>query len=321
MYEQDIELARLLLERLTELDKRAESLHAELDETRKELQNIATVRDERAQYMDILSRAARLLERPDLEVESPQSSELESRETELLAHIDELHREALVYRELSSELSQRAPHLLSAAQGDAVPAEALALAAAAEAAADEPAPALEQEAVQAPEEDAAESPFGAGMSADDDPALILGRFNINNLKTKESFTFGRGAAYVVDGTSVLERVPHYDTHFRAMKETAARDELIRDIDVLSRELSGSFHVVFSSWHQPAIATSHDVGVEYGTGEGEGTKLAGNRRLRELASELGGQERSVCVVTGDTALADSLRGPGVHIISLGEFFKT
>jgi len=321
MYEQDIELARLLLERLTELDKRAESLHAELDDTRKELQNIATVRDERAQYMDILSRAARLLERPDLEVESPQTSELENRETELIAHIDELHREALTYRELSSELSQRAPHLLSAAKGDAAPAAAPALAAAAEAPADEPAPVQEPAAEPAPEEGGSESPFGAGMSADDDPTLILNRFNINNLKTKESFTFGRGAAYLVDGTSVLERVPHYDTHFRAMKDTAARDELIRDIDALSRELSGAFHVVFSSWHQPAIATSHDVGVEYGTGEGEGTKLAGDRKLRELAIELGGQDRSLCIVTGDSTLADSLRGPGVHIISLGEFFKT
>lgn len=322
MYEQDIQIAKLLFDRLTEIDQRAEALHTELDGTRNELQRIAEVRDERAQYLDILSRAARLLERADLEVESPQTDDLEAREADLLERIDEISREAQVYRELINELSSRAPQLVEAAgvQEQQPPAAADMTASTVPATFDA---ALGAEPLEAAAEEGEPDshPFPESAGAELDQDAVLGRFNLSNLKAKESFTIGRGAAYLIDATSVLERVPHYDSYFRAMKESAARDELVRDIDMLSCELSGNFHIVFNAWHQPGCAYGNNVLVEYATGENEGTKPAGDRRIRELVSSMSGKEHSLCIVTGDSDLADELRSPGVHIISLGEFFRT
>jgi hypothetical protein len=326
MYEQDIELAKLLLSRLTELDTEVEQHEAELRGVRHELQQIAAVRDERSQYMDILSRAARLLERADLQVDMPTTHDHEARETELVQQIDDINREAQIYRDLIHELAQRAPALVAAAGGEAhvaveeadpaAPADEPELEVApdvidTEAHVDEPQPAEQG--------DPGDHPFP--LESDADPAMALSRFNVNTLKTKETFAFGRGAAYLVDATSVMDRVPHYDTHSRAVREPQVRDELLRDIDLLTSELSGTFYVVFSSWHQPAVQLSNAVVAAYGTGEDEGSKPAGDRRLRELAVELGGMERSVCIVTGDTTLAEELRAPGKHIISLGDFFHT
>ena len=150
------------------------------------------------------------------------------------------------------------------------------------------------------------------------PERTLSRFNLDHLKKKEAFTFGRGAAYVVDGESVLDRLPYYDYSLRGVLEAQTRDELARDIDVLSTELHGKFHIVYSSAHKPSIQLGEHVSLD--CADGEGGKEAGDEHVRALVSDLIAKHTCVCVITGDVALADSVRGQSIHILQLHDFFR-
>jgi hypothetical protein len=368
MYEQDIELTRLLLTKLTELDARGESLRAEISQCQTELDSSQSVRSEREQYLDVLTRAAQLLDRADLEVESPQLSELEQRMEELKGRLGALDEEVQQYRTLVDELRERAPGLLEAATGDSAPAEPAAL----EAVDDEefepeeePGGNYEGYATTDPEPEAEEeAPFAEAAAAGDEageaaePAVLeiapaaavefaasavaveaLGEeqpataavagyepetaldqlFDIKDLKVKEAFAYGLGAAYIVDATSVLDRVPNYDQHFRALQADQVRDELVRDLDRLSREISGDFYVVFDAAHHATVSTGTHVFVEYV--EGNGSKDATNERISELVAQMNEQERIACVVTGDSGLAEDVADDNVYVIPLGNFFNT
>ena len=150
------------------------------------------------------------------------------------------------------------------------------------------------------------------------PERTLSRFNLDHLKKKEAFTFGRGAAYIVDGDSVLDRLPYYDFSLRGVLENQTRDELARDIDVLSTELHGSFHIVYGSQYNSSINLGDDVSLN--CADGEGGKEAADDHVRLLVSELIAKHTCVCVITGDVALADSVRGQSIHILQLHDFFR-
>jgi len=368
MYEQDIELTRLLLNKLTELDAQGESLRAEIYQCQAELDSSQSVRSEREQYLDVLARAAQLLDRTDLEVDSPQLSELEQRMADLQGRLGGLDEEVRQYRTLVDELRERAPGLLEAATGDsAPPAEPAALAAvddeefepeeepggdyeaystsdtepaeeeapfaeaavagdeAGEAAEPavmeiEPAAAVEFAASAVAVEPRGEEQPETAAAASYEPETALDQlFDIKDLKVKEAFAYGLGAAYIVDATSVLDRVPNYDQHFRALQADQVRDELIRDLDRLSREISGDFYVVFDAAHRATVSTGTHVFVEYV--EGNGSKDAANERITELVAQMNEQERIACVVTGDSGLAEDVADDNVYVIPLGNFFNT
>lgn len=392
MHEKDLELAKLLLGKLSALEAQQARLSADLSRAQDELERQWQMRDERAKYLDILSRAAELLNRADLREELPETTDLEQQVTRLEDELSQLSQEAAQHRELVESLNERAPQLVSAArsgypppldaaaaEGDAAigeepamdevaeppglelvdaaglepdgvePAPTTAVTdevpagpeepepaepARADDAAEAPAPATENEAA-APEQTAngTESETLPGAPATDgdgeedtaldhgiDPEISLSRFNLSNLKRREAFTHGRGAAYIIDASSVLERVPNYDHYVRGIELEEAREELIRDFDILGRELSGSFHLVFSAWFQYATRHGNNVSVEFSTGPDEGTKDASDRRLRELVFEMTAKLRPVCVITGDRELLESVRGQGIHPILLGEFFR-
>jgi len=343
MYEQDIELAKLLLEKLTNLAQRGDKVRAELLAAQQELDQSSEIRDQRSSYTDILSRAAALLDRPDLQVESPETSELEQRVQALNEQLQEVDREAQQYRGLIGELEQRAPDLVSVASERAEPAPGSATT---ETAAMEPEPladAPESFPDEPPhdmgtpehsaEEQAENPPVATAVATEEPPAAtdeepatatdadssIEALFSLESLKAEQA-EFGRNAAIVIDATSVIERVPLYDRNLQGMDELTARDRLIRNVDRLSQELSGSFYLVFSSWHQPLVTYGNNVSNTFATGTGEGTKDGANRRLRQVVSDLREQQRRVCVVTGDRDLAESLSPDGVRIVGLGSFFN-
>jgi len=320
MYEQDIQLARLLLTKLDEMTSRQETLIADLKEAQGKLIESEKVREERSSYEDVLAQAAELLERPDLKRESPQTTDLQEKVETMKLELSELEGVMEKHNELVTQLNNRAPNLVSVARAEIDGTEP---------------PAIVEEEVE--EEPAAEEPV-AEVPADDEPAEDVVEeeaepaaedaeqeneldkvFTLKDLKSKETYTFGRGASYVIDATSVLDRVPHYDLHFRAMSESEARDELIGDVDRLSRELSGDFFLVFNSWHQPQVDFSNKVEIRNVFGEDEGIKNAANELIRELAGEMVAREKVVCVVTGDADLTSAVSGQGVHAISLSDFF--
>jgi hypothetical protein len=368
MHEKDIELAKLLLSKLHELEGRRAKADAELARVESELEGVRKLREERSQYLEILARAAQLLNREDLKEELPETSALEDDAEKLLGELDEIRQTAAQYEELVQGLRERAPHLLESANAEAPQASVAEVEATAVNGGDEPVaeppsatadslepvedeehvpllePATAEDIVTAAEDAVADAPAetmelaetmvedldaeaNAAVSDEEvesassaDTEISLKRFNVSNLKRREAFTHGRGAAYIIDATSVLERVPNYDHYVRGIEPELARDELIRDFDVLTRELSGTFHLIFNAWFQYAATHGNTLTVEFGTGPGEGTKEASDRRLRELVFEMTAKLRPVCIVTGDSTLADSVRGQGIHIIPLGEFFR-
>jgi hypothetical protein len=397
VHEKDIELAKLLLGKLNDLVSRQAQLSADLSQAQDELETQWQMREERGKYLDILSRAADLLNRTDLREELPETTQLEQQVTQLESALEAVTQEVAQHRELVDGLSERAPGLIALARGEDAPGVGAEIEAAdgagdsgdapeAHDAADEPAaPAMPEdetgadattsaELADVPEEVGPDTPPSAGadheaegeageslagepdampapapvdepeaqaageeqaQAADEageadapvthtdhgiDPEISLGRFNLANLKRREAFTHGRGAAYIIDAASVLERVPNYDHYVRGIELEQTREELIRDFDILGRELSGTFHLVFSQWFQYTTQHGNNLTVEFSTGPNEGTKEASDRRLRELVFEMTAKLRPVCVITGDRELLESVRGQGIHPILLGEFFR-
>lgn len=352
MYEQDIELTRLLLDKLQELDTQGEQLRSSIQQYQTELAETRQVREERESYLDVLSRAAQLLERVDLEVESPQISDLDQQIQELRLQLEGIDQEVLQYRKLVDELRERAPKLLEAATGQFAGASTdfsvehsdADYAEQEEGVAEEPPfdqSAPEADLAPADEDDESEPHWSgdeeptpaeeaAGAHPADEvqvashakfnrPTELDQLFDLKDLKVKEAFTFGLGAAYIVDATSVLDRVPHYDRHFLALHENEIRDALLSDLERLSREISGDFHVIFTTEHESAAIIGSHVKIE--AAGGDGTKGQADTRIVQLVAEITGQERTACVVTGDAVLAENVSGDGVYVIPLGNFFKT
>ena len=430
MYEQDVKLARMLVEKIKALRSEEDSVKHDLDQARQELSRVEQIREERDAYLAILSEAADLLDSKDLVVDNPDTTEQKEQVDNLEFKLEELDEESQKYSRLIDALREKAPQLFESVNEDdpdAAPelseeareasseetvasaevADAVAepveqdedeeeageeVAEAGEAPAEESAPEEEpavevnagedqsedqqeedddesaedeqpepetlevhvssnghagdaehvngngaHEAVAIDEDDSDDMPAAADEDEDqpapgeatqveatvvkvavESPERTLSRFNLDHLKKKEAFTFGRGAAYIVDGDSVLDRLPYYDYSLRGVLEAQTRDELARDIDVLSTELHGKFHIVYSSQYNPSIQLGEHVSLS--CANGEGGKEAADDHIRELVSELIAKHTCVCVITGDVALADSVRGQSIHILQLHDFFR-
>jgi hypothetical protein len=333
MFEQDIQLARLLLEKCQASRLRRDDLQANLVQQETELDQQLSLRREREGYADLMAKAAALLDRPDLEVRAPDTTELEVRVLELREEVDAVTQQSAQFEELLSELETRAPEIVANARGEVAgpmvsDEQSQTEPGLDDSPEDQAAPVYEQAdaepadeistatEVESEQEVAEEEPVAEAYDAGN----LLKRFNLHALKTKEAFTYGRGAAYVIDASSVLERVPNYDITIRGGEPSAIRDELLRDFDQLSRELSGTFYLVFDSWYHPLVSVGNRVGSIYTTGELEGTRDGARRRVVDLVKELDGKHRNLCVVTSDDELAGRFRNDDLFIISLAEFFN-
>ncbi|MBN2081251.1 NYN domain-containing protein [bacterium] len=331
MYEQDIELTKLLLDKLHQLDEHGEALRSKVEQLQGELEETVNIRDERESYLDVLSRAANLLDRSDLQVESPETTTLESEINDLKSQMEAIDQEVIQYRKLVDELRERAPKLLQAAstnEPDAPNGEPAADKVDAEEVGstspfDQPEPAPAGDDPPAEGAGSSEEPAPVAAPAEhvefSRPTELSQLFNLKDLKVKEAFTYGLGAAYIVDATSVLDRVPHYDKHFLALPEAQIRDELINDINWLSSQISGDFFIIFTTPYEPAIERSAHVKIEF-AGD-ETTKEQADNRVLEMVSEILDKDRVACVVTGDSTLGDTVRNQDVHVIALGDFFNT
>ena len=75
MYEQDVKLARMLVEKIKALRSEEDSVKHDLDQARQELSRVEQIREERDAYLAILSEAADLLDSKDLVVDNPDTTE------------------------------------------------------------------------------------------------------------------------------------------------------------------------------------------------------------------------------------------------------
>ena len=350
MFEQDIELARLLIAKCQASQNQRDELQAALTERAQELEQQQSLKREREGYADVMAKAASLLERPDLQIALPDTTELETQVSELEEQANTASEQAAQFEELLDELASRAPEIVEKARAEAEEQQESRL----DESAGEPEPEETSEPVgDAVEKEPTDDPGDAELPSTDETAAednasvdaepeeeaysqdryeageetnaydagnLLKRFNLHALKTKEAFTYGRGAAYLVDASTVLERVPNYDIAIRGGEESTLRDELLRDLDHLSKELSGTFYAVFESWYHPLISVGNRVGAIYTTGELEGTRDGARQRTLELANELKDKHRTICIVTSDDDLAKLFEPDSVFIISLAEFFN-
>ncbi|MCH7471368.1 hypothetical protein IIA79_00245 [bacterium] len=359
MYKEDIELANLLLGKISELGEKLEQAGEQMKSAQAELDDLRKVREERSEYEDIIFEVADLLEREDLKLESPADTEADEKVASLNKETEDINKELEKYNKLLSVLRERAPQLVAAAEAGSSPEaaapggeqEPFGLAPAddaggaavpggqmagdnpvesevetqeaspggGEAAVQELSEAEENEAEE--NEQSAESAVQSATDVEDEEEKVLARFKLRGLKATKVFARGKRAECIVDATSVLDRIPNYDYYTQKIKEEEARDELVRDIDLLGKQLPATFHVVFNSWHQPGVQFGDNVKIEHGSGEGEGSKAAGDRRMKELVAEITGNLRKAVVVTGDTSFAEEVRGPGVQVIPLSDFFMT
>jgi hypothetical protein len=424
MHEKDIELARLLIARDTELRERSAALQAELDGIQARVAEAKALSEQRDAYADILAKAADLLNRGDLAVEAPDTSADEARLAELQAQVGELEAQDRQYQELITALKERAPQLFDAATGallsspaepSAAEAEAPAVTeepqakaeppaapeedlpaeeAAASGAASEPepepaaepepeaasAPAAElpaeppapAEAAPSPEQPEAEaapaSPGGEtdwdesvklyvagrgqavpqqeeGMyswgppeeaasngaathqSEPDEPLTadelerFLQRFNLEQIQKETDEALGGEAAYVIDAASVLDNIPYYDRDIRGGPVRFIRDELLRDIDLLSRRLNGRVYLVLDQPHETEQKVSSKVSLRSLSPADKGRREAAEELFKVVLAEATKSGKPVSFVSGDAVLGGSLRSRRVHFFPLGDFFRT
>jgi len=331
MFEQDIELTRLLLDKVAALSSQGAGLRSELEQAEAELAETQQVREERKNFQDVLARAAELLDRTDLQVESPATTEQEESVNALRVQLDEIDQAILTHRQVIDDLESTAPELVAAARASASATEEFpaeensggqsgeleAVEMEEEAGGEET---TDQGAAEYVDEASAPEPNIAAVDGQERPAVAQ-LFNLEELRIKETFTYGKDAAFVIDASSVLARVPHYDRHFRALNEADISSELIGDVDRLSHEITGDFHVFFTSQPPPSVEHGPQVAIHHFTGESGGGGTAHSQHVIDKITELRTQERVVCLVSGDADLAEAVAGPEIYIIPLSEFFKT
>lgn len=331
MFEQDIELTRLLLEKVAALNSQGADLRDELDRAEAELAETQQVREERKNFQDVLARAAELLDRADLQVESPATTEQEERVNALRGQLDEIEQAILTHRQVIDDLESTAPELVAVARASASTTEGSAAQESSSGHGDEFGVVEMEE--EPGEDDNTEQGTVGPVNQDDVPEpniatadgyerpAVSQLFNLEELRIKETFTYGKNAAFAIDATSVLARVPHYDRHFRALNEADISGELISDIDRLSHEITGDFHVFFAGQHHASVEHGSQVTIHYASSEGDGGEASHSQSVIDIIAEFRAEERVVCLVSGDADLAEAVAGPEIYIIPLSEFFKT
>ncbi len=117
MLEQDVQLTRLIVEKLTELDQRKQQVGWQLSEAQERLDRVETLKSQRSAYEGVLERAAALLGRDDLVVEIDVPVDDAKLAEDLRTELSAINAEQSQYLELVDELRHRAPDLLQAAAG------------------------------------------------------------------------------------------------------------------------------------------------------------------------------------------------------------
>lgn len=308
MLKQDVELAKLLLEKSDSMLLRARELQGELDGVEDRLLEARSLKEERGGYEDVLARAAELLGREDLKVEPPQTDDLEEHASLIREELDKVLSESSEYARLLSTLRERAPQVMAAA-GDEAPRAS--------------ANGLPDEAGD--EEDGAPHPKGGALpqisqarfSGGGEDAALLSHFNLPLIQSKVG---PAGLAVVIDASSVIERVPFYDRHRLAVDEAGARDALVKDIAVLGGQVQCGFHLIFNAAHDTDIPHGGNILIEDGGGGDDARELV-SQRVQALVSVYNGQGIPVAVVTGSPGLAETVRQGGAQAFQLAEFFMT
>jgi hypothetical protein len=118
MHEKDIQLARLLIARQSELAASGDLLRAKLADVEGRLEQRRKAVAERDTYADILAKAANLLQRDDLTVEAEDHSAEEEELAQVQAELAELETHEAQFRELTDALREKAPQLFDAATGE-----------------------------------------------------------------------------------------------------------------------------------------------------------------------------------------------------------
>jgi hypothetical protein len=307
MHEKDIELVKLLHQNCTESEERLARLKDDLDACKTELDSIEETISSREGFSDILREAATALEREDLVVEVPDSAELSARCEELTEEFTKESDNSTRFRGLLDQLTDRAPGLLEAAglkpldpqveEDDAVDEETT-----------EAADSAENENESAGAEDEEESNYSE-----------FERFNLKTIRRREKSGHGPGAVYIIDGNSVLSRIPAYDFSQRELEETAVYEELARDLKTLGDEISGTFCILADSPIKLDDSVGGDISVVSPSSNGASTSEDRLNFLLRLADEYTGRLRNVCVVSGESDVLAEVRNRGMHTMGLSEFF--
>lgn len=326
MHEKDIELTRLLLKEHRERQGKAASLLEELSSAKAELDSVLDVRKQRENIHDVLSRAAALLEREDLGVDLPESADLEKHVKQLESQLGEIQADVDKYQNLLDELKQKAPDLLKVAEGEAsAPAKPAASAKETPGQNPKEAPPIVGEGGGGPEQapaqikpDDGKEPAHAILSKLNkrDRRKLLSVFKLKALTEKEAYAHGRGAVYLVDTKSIFEQIKVYGYSNPKANQPDLHWRLALQFYGLSLELSGSFHLVFNA----AFPDHNSFGDLVTVDSVEGDAAAYTQKLQELVGSYSGKLRTVCLVTGDERLAESVDGQGAHLIPLADFFN-
>ncbi len=326
MHEKDIELTRLLLKEHKDRLGKAASLLEELSSAKEELDSVLDVRKQREGIHDVLSRAAALLEREDLGVDLPESADMEKHVSEMEGQLKGIQAEVAKYESLLEELKEKAPELLKLAQDEEEQANG--------SKPDSQAKEKKQNPKEAPpavgedgggpedemtpvEPDADREPAHATLSKLNkrERKRLLSGFKVKSLTEKEAYAHGRGAVYLVDTKSIFGQIKSYDYANPKAKHDELRSLLALQFYGLSLELSGTFHMVFDAEFPDKDNFGNQVVVD--SIDGDAAEYA--KAMRELVGSYSGRLRTVCLVTGDHALATSVDGQGAHIIPLDDFF--
>lgn len=325
MHENDVELVKLLHQNCTAAEERMAGLQAELDSCKSDLDEIEQTYGARSGYSDILKQAAEVLDRKDLVVETPDPAELATKFDELNREFNEAGAEAGKYRALLDQLTDKAPDLLVAAGLSDAP-EAVEEAEPAEDV--EPVGDVDPAGDVEPVEDESDA-----SSAEDEPQAVaaeaepmdeelaeLQKFNVKTIRRREKSGHGPGAVYIIDGISVLSRIPSYDFGMRSVDEQQVYEELAKDLCDLGDHISGSFCILAGKPMDLEGKVSSAISfVSPGT-NGDGEPEERLHYLLRLADEYTGRLRNVCVVSGEPEVLAEVQNRGMHTMGLSEFFS-
>jgi hypothetical protein len=150
---------------------------------------------------------------------------------------------------------------------------------------------------------------------------FLQRFNMEKIQKETTEVLGGEAAYVIDAASVLDNIPYYDRDIRGGPVRFIRDELLRDIDLLSRHLKGPVYLVLDQPHDTEQKLSAKVAVRALSPADKGRREAAEELFKKVLAEATTGGTTVCFVTGDLGLGGSMRSRRVHFFPLSDFFRT
>jgi hypothetical protein len=143
---------------------------------------------------------------------------------------------------------------------------------------------------------------------------------MEKIQKETSEVLGGTATYVIDANSVLDNIPYYDREIRGGPVRFIRDELLRDIDILSRRLDGQVYLVLDQPYETEQRVSSRVALRNLGPADKGRRDMAEALFKQVLTEATKSGSAVCFVTGDLGLGDSLRSRRVHFFPLTDFFR-